>query len=139
MGAVVFNHCNVAWAQHEGGMGNNASDRYDTNNTYINCILHRIDYATCLNCLYDEQYYNPSLISCYSLNYNCDENLSPNGLTPEDLETAGYLGNDGTVVGITGGDSPYTLKMDTPNVVDHKVDVDNVNRKMTVTLTLSNK
>ena len=74
-GSVTFNHCNIGWAQ-----------RYNTNdygkyNTYINCILHRVDQATCYYCLYDEEYDSPSLTNCYNLNFDCNENLSPSHLS----------------------------------------------------------
>ena len=132
-GCVVFNHCNISWAGH-----NNSMD-HSKYNTYYNCILHRVDYATCFNCIVNEKYYNPTLVDCYEIGgWTNDKYYSP-GFSDDSLRTAGYIGNDGTVVGITGGECPYTLELAAPHVVDHKVEVDNVNRKMTVTLKMAHE
>ena len=55
----------------------------------------------------------------------------------EELREKGYISSDGSVVGITGGPSPYTLTLAGPQVIDHKIDVDNVNRTVKVTLQMS--
>ena len=49
-----------------------------------------------------------------------------------------YVGNDGKVVGITGGDNPYTLTPSVPHVSAHSIEVDAVNQKLNVTLTIEN-
>ncbi len=48
------------------------------------------------------------------------------------------IGNDGTVVGVTGGDNPYTLTPSTPHVASHKIEVDKAGQKLNVTLTIEN-
>lgn len=50
-----------------------------------------------------------------------------------------YLGTDGTIVGIYGGDTPYTgiLTPSVPKVTSSDLDLDNVNKVLNVKLTVS--
>ena len=52
----------------------------------------------------------------------------------EELKTKGYIGTDGTVIGITGGYAPYTLELFAPHIAEHKIEVDDVNKTLKVTL-----
>ena len=53
------------------------------------------------------------------------------------LQTNNYLGTDGTVVGIYGGDTPFTLEPSVPKVTSSDLDLDNENKVLNVTLTVS--
>lgn len=104
-------------------------------NNFINCYIGTTGGGNYKNCLwYNNQ--GGNLIDCYHtdtwlLNDNLDWTL-----TDEELQAAGYLGTDGTVVGITGGATPYTLASPVLRITDHNIEVDNSERKLKVTLTL---
>lgn len=57
----------------------------------------------------------------------------------EQLKTNGYLGTDGTVVGINGGDTPFTLVSSVPTVTSSELNLDLEERKLNVKLTVSPK
>ncbi len=59
--------------------------------------------------------------------------------TKEKLETSGYLGNDGTVVGCYGGKNPYTLKPNIPQVSSSKVHLDRDNKQIQINIKLSSQ
>ena len=108
----------------------------------INCIINESDGQSCnvyQNCLF--RYLN----SGYPVNgENCwgwdNSNIFDNELnavfSDQELQANGYIGTDNTVVGITGGDAPYTLKLITPRVLEHNIVVDKENKKLNVTLTV---
>ena len=73
--------------------------------------------------------YNSTSTSLFDDDYNCV-------LSDQELQANGYIGTDNTVVGITGGDAPYTLKLITPRVLEHNIVVDKENKKLNVTLTV---
>ena len=61
-------------------------------------------------------------------------------LSEAQLRTKGYLGSDGSVVGVDGGgDTPFTLASPLLQVVEHDIEVDNNNKKLRVTLKFGNK
>ena len=53
------------------------------------------------------------------------------------LQSYSYLGTDGTVVGIYGGETPYTLEPTVPKVTDSNLQLDMENKKLNVNLTVS--
>lgn len=53
------------------------------------------------------------------------------------LQSNGYLGTDGTIVGIYGGDTPYTLEPSVPKVTSSDLKLDMEQKKLNVTLTVS--
>lgn len=148
-GAVSLTHCNIGRETHlDPSYDNDYAKHPNThNNIYNNCIVGEVRYSTFVNSIYNfgqaeyygmhsGEYFFATLRDSKQINFTFDGNMNCS-LTDEELKTAGFLGNDGTVVGITGGDVPYTLELAAPHVVDHKVEVDNVNRKMTVTLKMA--
>lgn len=58
-------------------------------------------------------------------------------LDTETLIGNGYFGNDGTVVGIYGGTTPFTLEPAVPKVTNSLMQLDTENKKLNVTLTVS--
>ena len=135
-GSVSFNHCNV-----ESSVLHDYYPETTNDNFFHNCIVAWIRYSTWNNCLaagIEEVYVFHTAKDCYKDTFTFDDKL--NCSLPDDtLKARGYLGDDGTVVGITGGEIPYTLELATPHIADHKVDVDNVNRKLTVTLKMAHE
>lgn len=130
------------------------------NTSQVNALL-----ATLLNCVIGntagERYYEADCIltNCLSTNSfgaqylfsnctstNCKQHTSL-ALAPETLELVvpqagqleqlGYLGTDGTPVGITGGTAPFTLVPSAPRITESVIKVDpetktlNVNLKVT--------
>lgn len=53
------------------------------------------------------------------------------------LQSNGYLGTDGTIVGIYGGDTPYTLEPSVPKVTSSSLDLDLEKKELNVKLTVS--
>lgn len=107
--------------------------------TFINSIVYGYDYGGknyYYNCnfvsslLYNRTYTDSSctLQNCYINDSNVkDEN-------PDNLENAGYLGNDGTVVGRYGGLTPYTLDLAVPKVTENTITVDPTAKTLSVSL-----
>ena len=136
---VTFINCNIL-------------SRYSeiANQTFINCIFgyggyytshYELNNCTLLNCLYNTCIYNnfnsnvgnSILQSCYGVNYG--EYLLT-GMSKDDLLANGYLGNDGTIVGIYGGNTPYVDDMlpAAPKVTESSVKLDLENKKLNVSL-----
>ena len=153
----------IAYLNTNGFTGNvatfincNILSRYSeiANQTFINCIFGYGGYATSssssttkltnctlLYCLYDAYSYGSSnsnvgnsiLQSCYGVNYG--EYLLT-GMSKDDLLANGYLGNDGTIVGIYGGNTPFVSDMlpAAPKVTDQSISLDLENKKLNVSL-----
>lgn len=82
-------------------------------------------------------------IDCYYCFYERNSYLIVNdctsALTDEALISNGYLGTDGKVVGIYGGDTPFTLESSVPTVTSSELNLDLEERKLNVKLTVSPK
>ncbi len=127
-GGSTFINCNIK------DTDNSSSSR---NNNFVNCIVDYNSLGVLSNCLYRS---NSSGVvhNCYQDNFTMPGNLdSP--YSDEELRTKGYLGTDNTVVGITGGDAPFSLIMPIVQVTEHSLQVDQTERKLQVTLKLGNK
>ncbi len=123
--------------------------------TFINSILERYSsvsnqtlYSSILmNSFIDTRYISISTtsvaIDCYSFNsYSVNRIIDTNCIpiwADEQLKTQGYLGTDGTVVGINGGDTPFTLVSSVPTVTSSELNLDLEERKLNVKLTVSPK
>ena len=57
----------------------------------------------------------------------------------EALKNQNYIGNDGTVIGICGGNTPYTLVPSVPKVTESSLKVDTKKQELNVTLSVSPK
>ena len=123
------------------------------NQTFINCIFgyggyydytshsYKLTNCTLLNCLYNtysSTYYNSNvdnstLQSCYGVD-NGTSLLTD--LSKDVLLANGYLGNDGTIVGINGGNTPFDSDMlpAAPKVTDQSISLDLENKKLNVNL-----
>lgn len=79
-------------------------------------------------------------LDCYLVSYYGLVGESCNiAYSDEKLKTNGYLGTDGTVVGINGGDTPFTLVSSVPTVTSSELNLDLEERKLNVKLTVSPK
>lgn len=116
--------------------------------TYINCILgvmtmgqSNYDISTTyFNCLVQSDYYKYSEYhDCWSVGQSLFDGSADCVLSDNELQEAGYIGTDGTVVGITGGDTPFTLDTDSPKITDYSSSVDPKTMKVTINLKVANK
>lgn len=90
-------------------------------NTLISAGINVGSSSVTQHCYYEQNYYR--------LSDNCECNIN--------LQSNGYLGTDGTIVGIYGGDTPFTLEPSVPKVTSSDLDLDNENKVLNVTLTVS--
>ncbi len=135
---INFMHCNIRQIYNVNGACVFASftnciiaDWYDTssNNYYYTNTVYRY-------CLGGENYYSKSdWNNCW--NYGNTNILNDNcycSLSDADLQAKGYIGNDGTVVGCTGGENPYTLTPAVPRVTEHTITVDTEKKELNVNI-----
>ena len=126
-GSAVFVNCNINIV--------NSSYNSDRNN-FVNCIIGSLCTGYYKNCLYKTDYPSAYKSDCYASNdFSFDNNINCS-FDDQTLRDSNYLGTDGTVVGITGGATPYTLASPLLHITDHNMEVDNEQRKLKVTLTL---
>ena len=129
-GSVTFLNCNI---------NNIPTTSTAAQNSYMSCIINSLGRGVYTNCLYYQTYSNAVIYECYQdSNFTLDDDLNCS-LTDEQLRTAGYLGPDGTIVGITGGEVKFTLVMPVAQVVEHSLEVDQAEKKLKVSLKLGNK
>jgi hypothetical protein len=116
-----------------------------TRGTFYNCILYRFDTrgGSCTvqdsEVYYSYAYKSITYSNCNISNcYTADE---PNELPYDSdvIATNGYLGNDGTIIGPLGGNTPYTLEPTVPHVTKAEMKVDTEKQQLNVTLTVSPK
>ena len=136
---VTFINCNIL-------------SRYSeiANQTFVNCIFgyggyytshYELNNCTLLNCLYNTYSSQPhnsnvgnsTLQSCYGVD---NETSLLTGMSKDALLANGYLGNDGTIVGIKGGNTPFVSDMlpAAPKVTDQSISLDLENKKLNVSL-----
>lgn len=87
------------------------------------------------NCYYENNY-----TTCFYNNSNYNGLLNPLcecAFSTYQLQSKGYLGTDGTVVGIYGGDTPYTLVPSVPKVTSSDLKLDNEKKELKVKLTVT--
>ena len=124
-GSVTILNCNIA--------------RDESNKiNFVNCIIPNLGSSVYTNCLYINSSSGSVIHDCYQNDFTLDDDLNCS-LTDEQLKAAGYLGPNGTWVGITGGEVKFSLVTPVAQVVDHSLEVDQVERKLKVTLKLGNK
>ncbi len=88
----------------------------------INCLLNYVDISPNDSTVENCYYWNDTKLGCPTKDF---------------LLEKGYLGNDGTVVGIDGGVSPinYSYNSGIPRVSSSKITLDNVNKVLNVDVT----
>ena len=136
-GSVTFVNCNIR-----------AYFSLSCGQHFINCVFNSPYYtnsfiknSTLVNCLYNitsNASYNSYIDSscgtqsCYAIDYS--GYLSD--LSADELLSSNYLGNDGTIVGIYGGNTPFVADFipSAPKVTDSSVKLDLDNKKLNVSL-----
>lgn len=110
--------------------------------SYTNCIIrsHYNNYwytsTVFRNCLWGTNYFtNCNSANCWGYgNTNIIGNGCNCSLSDADLKSKGYIGTDGTVVGITGGAAPYSLTPTVPRVTEHTINVDTDKKELNVNI-----
>lgn len=117
------------------------------NGKYTNCIFYTYASTSWIynsffrNCLF---YYNENIGSTSSAT-NCWFGVGGFSMSSStincswskyDLENKGYIGTDGTVIGIEGGSTPFTLEPSVPKVTNSTVAYDAANKLLKVNLTV---
>lgn len=128
--SAKFINCNISVVGYKG-----TSDK----NSFQNCIIGTLYNGSSYNCLYKEGV-GGTFTECFKdtdITFDSDLNCS---LSESELRKKGYLGTDGSIVGIDGGGStPFTLASPLLQVVEHEIEIDNKNKRLRVTLNLGNK
>lgn len=134
-GGSTFVNCNINFAQAS-GTGSSSGK----NNNFVNSIINNASQGVFKNCLYNTTSTNAVNVDCYqpSTAFSFSEDLDCS-LSDGDLQSSSYLGVDGTIVGISGGQVAYTLVMPVAQVTEHSIEVDQAERKLKVSLKLGNK
>ena len=131
--------------------------RISTGSTFLNCYIGRGEHSLgnvinsiirynqwalqCTNFVNtyfrkNQTSYNPATCTVTGCYFEDDSDLQYDS---EDITTKGYLGNDGTIIGPMGGNTPYTLRPAVPQVTESSMKVDAEKKQLNVTLTVSPK
>ena len=127
LGAFQFINCNI---------GRSYDSNEESYTTYQNCIVKTAQNGIFENCCLGENFvstYNGQATSSYDVSPNVlDSTLEPGSA----FDATTHLGSDGTQCGIYGGSLPYTLELPTPKISSQSLTVDQVEKKLNVTLTI---
>ena len=116
------------------GVGNGTSDHLGTNAILVNTLYHNMNgYDPMAETSQQDCWVtNETVISTNRDDMECN-------LTTEQRQAAGYLGVDGTVVGIEGGVNPYSLTIHTPSINSSSANVDLTNKKVNINVNVTAK
>lgn len=160
---ATVKNCKINNAYGQGGQTNSSCKYINCNirlvdvNTkamFVNSIINEVGNGTdeylgnnaiLVNTLYHSMNgYDPmektSQQDCWSTtetvisNNNGDKECT---MTVEQRQAAGYLGVDGTVVGIEGGVNPYSLTLHAPSINSSSANVDLNNKKVTINVNVT--
>ena len=133
--SLKFNKCNFINCRIQGDW-NKAAGRF------INCELYRMENYLTIK----------SSILSYSLVYSIFNSVNPSSyqekvyfdaksdwLSVDDRLNKGYICKDGTVVGVEGGKTPYSLTPSGPKETSSTVKVSDSEKKLNVSITVSPK
>lgn len=97
-------------------------------------------YPVFINCLYYTQDGMDVTANCTlqnSYGYGVTNEKRIYELTKDELQSAGYMGNDNTVVGYYGGKNPYSLRTNLPEVSSSKVHLDRDAKQLQINIKVS--
>lgn len=165
-GNLLFYHCNINPYTSYDDDNRDKTYCYGLQGTYTNCIIQNntsywdnstqtsIYTAALLSRTESTQDSQPILINCAyytedgkNITANCtlqncfgypiSNEKSLGNLSKAELEAAGYMGNDGTVVGYYGGKNPYTLQPSIPKVASSKIHLDRDAKQLQINIKVS--
>jgi len=165
---ILFYHCNVSpntsWRDND----RNKTYCYAFQGTFTNCIIRNqssewdsstqknIYYAALLSDPESTPESYPILINCAyytedgkdvtanctlqnSTGYPISNEKRLEDMSKAELEAAGYMGNDGTVVGYYGGKNPYSLKPNIPEIASSKIHLDRDAQQLQINIKVSSQ
>ena len=126
VGDVTFSNCNVLYL----------SSNNSVKATFVNSIVSRGFYTTQIDSYFSYCYLN---YVSYDNGTNTMQNCKIESFSwSNDYQyTPDMTGTDGTVVGINGGTTPFTLVPSNPKVNKYSLNVDTQNKKLTVNISVS--
>lgn len=133
--SLKFNKCNFINCRIQGDW-NKAAGRF------INCELSRIgnDYLTIKSSILSYSLVYSSSIGVDPSTYQEKVYFNDHGwLSVDDRLNKGYICKDGTVVGVEGGKTPYSLTPSGPKETSSTVKVSDSEKKLNVSVTVSPK
>ena len=134
--SLKFNKCNFINCRIQGDW-NKAAGRF------INCELSRIgnDYLTIKSSILSYSLVYSRFIGVDASTYQEKVHYDANSdwLSVDDRRNKGYICKDGSVVGVEGGKTPYTLTPSGPKETSSTVKVSDSDKKLNVTITVSPK
>lgn len=101
--------------------------------SYLNSSYKTINSTVLLNTSIGSTLY----VGSSSVAQNCYPGLGMGSSTCESTPNSSYVGTDGTIIGIYGGETPFTLEPSVPKVTDSNLQLDMENKKLNVNLTVS--
>lgn len=160
---ATIKNCKINNAYGQGGQTNSSCKfincnihqvNTDTKAMFVNSIINEVGNGTdsylgnnaiLVNTLYHNMNgYDPmektSLQDCWA---TTETVISDNNgdmecpMTVEQRQAAGYLGVDGTVVGIEGGVNPFSLTLHAPSIKSNSTNVDLNNKKVTINVNVT--
>ncbi len=113
-------------------VGNGTSNYLGTNVILVNTLYHKLNGYDPMEKTSQQDCWatTETLINSNSGDIDCN-------LTTEQRQAAGYLGVDGTVVGVEGGLNPYSLTFHAPSINSSSANVDLTNKKVTINVNVT--
>lgn len=140
--AALFTNCNIYRLYFGHSTGKKLA-------TYRNCIIEQMDFGdsyydmttTYINCLtwHLGNMEKSAAYNCYGTGLALVDDNTDCKLSDAELLEKGFVGTDGKPVGITGGETPFTLTTNTPKITDYSTVVDPETLQVTVNLKVTNK
>ena len=160
---ATIKNCKISNAYGQGGQTNSSCKfincnirQVDTNTKamFVNSIINEVGNGTdsylgnnaiLVNTLYHNMNgYDPMEKTSQQDSWSTTETVinNDNGdmecpMTVEQRQAAGYLGVDGTVVGIEGGVNPFSLTLHAPSINSSSANVDLNNKKVTINVNVT--
>ncbi|MDE6668461.1 MAG: hypothetical protein K2K26_02115 [Muribaculaceae bacterium] len=139
--AVTVINCNIAQTYYIPltTISSILAEGQKTESSYLHTYYNPVTTHKIFNSIIKPSFANnivPTLKECYEVNNDIlDENLE----STIDLAEKGYFGEDGTVVGVYGGEFPFSENPSVPTVdsANSKVEYDAENNKLNVTISVT--
>lgn len=157
-GSFSFVNCNVMLSNPYNCYGDFINSvvviKGDTSNPILNGFTDTIRNSNFSYCLINSSYYyytnnyygHPSYYesnisldnsSCTANNCYYTTGYDTKFYDIKTLENSDYIGNDGTIVGLYGGLTPYTLDLDVPKVTENTIVLDPISKTLNISLKVS--
>ncbi len=108
--------------------------------TFSNPESTQESYPILINCIYYSEDGKDVTANCTlqnSTGYPVSSEKRLENMSKAELEAAGYMGNNGTVVGYYGGKNPYTLKPNIPEIASSKIHLNRDAQQLQINIKIS--